>query len=68
MSEQKKLVVDLKLQIPQSGIPKPLMDFLKRTGPKAKNQDQEGIINLIYLCNDLGLTVTLVITQPGDNA
>lgn len=64
----KKLVVELKLQIPPTGIPKPLMDFLIRTAPTAPNVKGEGLMNLIELCNELGLTVTVVITQPGQNA
>ena len=68
MMDVKKLVVDLKLQIPPSGIPRPLMDFMIRTGPKASNIKQEGVTDLIRLCNELGLVVTIVITQPGQNA
>lgn len=68
MGNPEKVFVDLKLQIPPTGIPRPLLEFLGRTSPKAPNEKQEGVIELIRLCNDLGLTVTLVITQPGHDA
>ena len=68
MSENKKLVISLKIQIDPNGIPRPLMDFLHRTAPNAENLKNEGILNLISLCNDIGLNVMIVITRPGGSA
>jgi len=68
LTGQRTLEIDLKLQITPSGIPRPLMDFLIRTAPGAPNEKREGVVDLIALCNTLGLKVTLVITQPGSNA
>lgn len=55
----KQPVVDIKLQCDPNGIPKTIMDVLKR-GP-----GKMAIGDLIYAANDCGYKCTLVIERPG---
>jgi len=62
------LCVDLKIQLTPDGVPRPLMDWLKKNGPETPSGLREGVTELIALANSLGLKVTVMIEQPGANA